>query len=108
MVANGSNEDLHLIAVTGAQGVGKSTFCENLLLAIRQSLSCETHLMAGLGTRLADMGVPLGSQSTSSTIPAVFAAHLEKVHRSVAVDSCLHPTGIAGRASCTFQVARLR
>ena len=66
-----------LIGVTGAQGVGKSTFCKNLLVSLRASTE-SVELLEGLGARVAAMGFPLGSASTPASILAVFAAHLER------------------------------
>ena len=71
-------DDRHLIAVTGAQGVGKSTFCEKLAVALQERAQKTVRLMAGLGQRLTAIGVPLGSNSGLNTIPVVFAAHLER------------------------------
>ncbi len=65
-----------LIGVTGAQGVGKSTFCQ----ALRNRLAEEgpVILLDGLGDRLKLAGVPLGRHSDAATIAAVFAAHLDR------------------------------
>lgn len=63
--------------------------------------------MAGLAARVAAMGIPLGSASTSLTIPAIFTAHLEReleaksgivvldrcVFDALAYTRCLHLTG---------------
>ncbi|RYG99136.1 MAG: hypothetical protein EON58_04985 [Alphaproteobacteria bacterium] len=66
-----------VLAVTGAQGVGKSTLCEALskeLAAAGYAVERTTQL----GPLLHADGVKLGSQSNSATIPAVFNAHVER------------------------------
>lgn len=70
--------DRRLIGITGAQGVGKSTFAADILKELEGAGTSPICLMAGLGERMADLGIPLGSQATATTIPAVYAAHLER------------------------------
>lgn len=67
-----------LIAVTGAQGVGKSTFCERLKLRLAQGRSQEPLLINGLGDKIRSMGVPLGAASNPETIFAIFHEHLRR------------------------------
>jgi predicted ATPase len=66
------------VAVTGAQGVGKSTFCHALVSRLQQAGREDVRLFDGLGDNLKAMGVPLGSKSTPQTIFAVWATHLER------------------------------
>lgn len=68
----------YFIAVTGAQGVGKSTFCNALVTRLRQAGRQDVRLFNGLGDNLKALGVPLGSKSTPQTIFAVWATHLER------------------------------
>jgi energy-coupling factor transporter ATP-binding protein EcfA2 len=68
----------YFIAVTGAQGVGKSTFCQKLVKCLDQASRVEVQLLDGLGESVKAMGVPLGSASTPETIFAVWTTHLER------------------------------
>jgi GTPase SAR1 family protein len=68
----------YLVAVTGAQGVGKSTFCRGLVKHLREAGRKDVQLLEGLGESVLAMGVPLGSASTPETIFAVWATHLER------------------------------
>lgn len=72
------NQRPTVVAVTGAQGVGKSTFCRRLRCELSRRGFADIRLIGGLGDRLRTLGVPLGTASTEETIPAVFAAHLER------------------------------
>lgn len=67
-----------LIGVTGAQGVGKSTFCRNLVAALRSADLGRAELLDGIRASIQAMGVPFGSASTAETIFAVWTAHLER------------------------------
>ena len=75
-----------LIAVTGAQGVGKSTFCRALKSSLQSSVR-EVVLFDGLGDQLKSKGVPLGRDSNAQTIAAVFGAHLERERRALACEA---------------------
>lgn len=66
------------VGVTGAQGVGKSTFCRKLAAELPNRSNCQVALSAGLGDHLRTMGISLGSASDKDTIAAVFAAHLDR------------------------------
>ncbi len=66
------------VAVTGAQGVGKSTFCRGLATRLRDTGHEDVRLFDGLGEQLKTAGVPLGTASTPQTIFAVWASHLER------------------------------
>ncbi len=66
------------VAITGAQGVGKSTFCRNLQDRLRRTRQGEVHLLDGLGQRIRALGIPVGSASTRDSIAAVWTAHLER------------------------------
>lgn len=65
-------------AVTGAQGVGKSTFCANFLAALDAAGLGGFRLVDDLRSRLELTGVPFGSGSTPETIHAVWVVHLER------------------------------
>lgn len=67
-----------LVAVTGAQGVGKSTFCREIVRLLHLTGHGDARLFEGLGDRVRAMGIPLGSTSTSDTIFAIWASHLER------------------------------
>jgi len=67
-----------VVAITGAQGVGKSTFCRELASTLRTTLGEDVPLLDDLGATVAAMGVPLGSSSTTQTISAVWTTHLER------------------------------
>lgn len=81
------------VAVTGAQGVGKSTFCRKLAFNLRTTLSEDVQLLEDLGATVKSMGVPLGSSSTNDTISAVWTTHLEREERTlgglVILDRCV-------------------
>lgn len=66
------------VAVTGAQGVGKSTFCRSLCSRLAGAGRSDVTLLDGLGERIKALGIPLGSASDPRTIAAVFTAHLER------------------------------
>lgn len=66
------------VAVTGAQGVGKSTFCRALVGRLRSLFSEPVPLFDDLGARVTAMNVPFGSSSTPETIAAVWTTHLER------------------------------
>ena len=66
------------VAITGGQGVGKSTFCRKLSSSLIAAGHKDVQLIEGLGERMAAMGIPLGSGATTQTIFAVWAAHLER------------------------------
>jgi len=70
----------YFVAVTGAQGVGKSTFCHEVVKRLRENGRVDVHLLDGLGETVKAMGVPLGSAATPETIFAVWATHLEREH----------------------------
>jgi len=80
------------IGVTGAQGVGKSTFCRNFVAALRSGNRRGVTLLDGIRASIQAMGVPFGSESTSETIFAVWTAHLERESRIsdaiVVLDRC--------------------
>lgn len=73
-----SDKSSFFVAVTGAQGVGKSTFCRALVGRLRDTSSEAVPLLDDLGVRVAAMNVPLGSSSTPETIAAVWTTHLER------------------------------
>ena len=67
-----------LVAVTGAQGVGKSTFCHEIVRLLHLTGHRDARLYDGLGDRVRASGIPLGSTSTRDTIFAIWASHLER------------------------------
>lgn len=67
-----------VIVVTGAQGVGKSSFCQKLFGRISDQTELTVELLDGLGDKVKASGVPVGSHSTADTIAAIFAAHIER------------------------------
>lgn len=84
----------YFIGVTGAQGVGKSLFCRKLHSAIATEFSgSSVELLRGLGDQVKARGLSVGSSSDTSTIAAVFAAHLERERNATAdiviLDRCV-------------------
>lgn len=75
---------IKLVGVTGAQGVGKSSFCRRLIEDL-QERKLKVSLLDGLGDSVRSLGIPVGSGSTSDSIAAVFASHLRR-EREVACD----------------------
>lgn len=68
---------VRLVGVTGAQGVGKSSFCRKLVNALQES-GVNVSLLEGLGDSVRSLGIPVGSDSTSDSIAAIFASHLRR------------------------------
>lgn len=66
------------VAITGGQGVGKSTFCQKLYKALKESGVQDVQVMDGLREQMDAMGIPLGSSANPQTIFAVWTAHLER------------------------------
>lgn len=65
-----------LIAVTGAQGVGKSTFCRKLSEALTlSSTDIPVYLLDGLGQSVRSRGYDVGSLATAAGVGAVMEAH---------------------------------
>lgn len=81
-----------LIAVTGAQGVGKSTFCSALLTSLRTSHS-QVQLISGLGEKLTAQGYSLGKSADEAAVAAVVLEHLSRERAAppgiVILDRCL-------------------
>ncbi|MDO9369937.1 MAG: AAA family ATPase [Sphingopyxis sp.] len=71
-------EGSYFVAVTGGQGVGKSTFCRKLYEALKSADVQGVQVMDGLREQMDAMGIPLGSSATPQTIFAVWTAHLER------------------------------
>lgn len=82
-----------LIGVTGAHGVGKTTFCGHLFTALSQAGRTNVQVLGGLGDRVKAMGLPVGSNATSDSVAAIFAAHLQREREApygvVIMDRCL-------------------
>jgi thymidylate kinase len=79
------------VGVTGAQGVGKSTFCNALSRRIEQSgLTCA--LLAGLGEAIRKDGYSLGAEAKENAVLAVMTAHLRRQREAppgiVVLDRC--------------------
>lgn len=68
----------HRFAVTGAQGVGKTTLARDLfaLCRARAGVSCE--FLQGIGQQVKDAGYPMGSAATADTVYAFAAEHLRR------------------------------
>jgi predicted ATPase len=68
-----------VIAVTGAQGVGKSTFCRKLhsMLCDRYGVG-NTSLIDGLGNKVKAAGFAVGKTADSQSIAAIFSEHLRR------------------------------
>ncbi|MCO7727050.1 ATP-binding protein [Brucella intermedia] len=64
------------VAVTGAQGVGKSTFCERLRLEVENLIGEPVALLAGLGEQVRSQGIVVGSEATEAGVAAIYAAHM--------------------------------
>jgi predicted ATPase len=68
-----------VVAVTGAQGVGKSTFCQKL-----HSMLCDRHgtgstlLIDGLGNKIKAAGFAVGKSADTQSIAAIFSEHLRR------------------------------
>ncbi len=81
------------VAVTGAQGVGKSTFCRRLVDELRDKHLINLSLQSGLGDSVRAKGVPVGASSTSETIFAIFHEHLRRERMAdallVVLDRCI-------------------
>jgi len=87
------NSSALIVAVTGAHGVGKSTFCRELVHRLHKAGYSQARLLDGLGDRVRAMGIPLGSTSTPDTIFAIWASHLEReaaiTDELVILDRCM-------------------
>jgi predicted ATPase len=75
-------EDPHakrfLVGVTGAQGVGKSTFCSALADRLNQRDGLPCTVLAGLGAAVKERGYVLGSGANQEGVLAVMGAHLTR------------------------------
>lgn len=81
------------IAVTGAQGVGKTTFCRRLVDELRNRNFSDIALKTGLGDGVREKGLPVGAQATTQTIFAILSEHLRRERLSsgsiVVMDRCI-------------------
>ena len=66
------------LAVTGGQGVGKTTFCKALACDLQARTSLPVDILPSIGEGLKRQGIPYGSAATSSSVLAIYAAHLER------------------------------
>lgn len=69
---------LHLFAVTGAQGTGKSTLARDLTVACQEQLGQETILLEGIGSAVQREGLPLGGQANVDTLFAFVTHHFRR------------------------------
>src|ERR1019366_1837045 len=80
-------------AITGAQGVGKTTLARAIFETCRARTSVTCELLKGIGQRAKDSGHPLGSDATTATIYAFAAEHLRRERKCTAEliiqDRCL-------------------
>jgi predicted ATPase len=68
-----------VVAVTGAQGVGKSTFCRNLYLTLCDLYGvASTSLIDGLGDKIKAAGFAVGKTADSESVAAIFSEHLRR------------------------------
>jgi thymidylate kinase len=75
-----------VIAITGAQGVGKSTFCKKLHSTIRDRQGPgSTLLIDGLGEKIRAAGFAVGKTADTQSVAAVFSEHLRR-ERTIASD----------------------
>ncbi|MFC6049480.1 AAA family ATPase [Methylobacterium hispanicum] len=73
------------VAVTGAQGVGKSTFAQKIYEQTERLPSTTACLLNGLGQSIRAFGIPVGSAASADSIASVYAAHIER-ERKVKAD----------------------
>lgn len=65
------------LGITGAQGVGKSTFCRSLHAALSERINfTSVSVLEGLGDSLKASGIALGSAADDQSVAAVYCAHL--------------------------------
>ena len=80
------------IAVTGAQGVGKSTFCRHLGQKL-EDRGVHVTLLGGLGAALKAQGYVMGDKADDRTVAAVVQEHLRREREApsgiVILDRCL-------------------
>lgn len=75
-----------VIVVTGAQGVGKSTFCKKLhSIFLERHGSASTVLIDGLGDKIRAAGYGVGKAADAQSVAAVFSEHLRR-ERAIASD----------------------
>lgn len=66
------------IALTGAQGTGKSTVAREVCAAFRAAGRADVQACAGLGDYLAEAGFKLGVQAGADTVRMFARAHIER------------------------------
>ncbi len=79
------------IAVSGAQGSGKSSLANDLLAKFQQN-SSDCVLLEGIGSKAAALGVPLGENADLETACVFARLHLEREQAAlscVVFDRCL-------------------
>ena len=67
-----------IVGITGAQGVGKSTFSRALRDALPAFCDTKIDLIDGLGQSVRELGIPVGSDSSAKSIAAIYIAHLRR------------------------------
>jgi len=66
------------VGITGAQGVGKTTFCNALAATLMAKTTAQVHLSPSIGGRLKELGIPLGSSASADSVAAVYRAHIDR------------------------------
>lgn len=75
-----------VIVITGAQGVGKSTFCRSLYEVLRGRYGDRrVALIDGLGDKIRASGYAVGSGADAGGVAAIFREHLRR-EREIEVD----------------------
>jgi predicted ATPase len=64
------------VGVTGAQGVGKSTFCTKLTAVLTGQTTENVALVDGLGAQIRALGYKVGIGADTQSVAAVFGAHM--------------------------------
>ncbi|WP_017958719.1 AAA family ATPase [Rhizobium leguminosarum] len=66
------------VGVTGAQGVGKSTFCTRLADELTRISAVQVTLLNGLGEDIRRKGITVGSAARADAVAAIYCAHLAR------------------------------
>jgi len=66
------------IGITGAQGVGKSTFCQALAGVFTNTGLMSVHVLPSIGDSLKEQGVAFGSSATAESVLAIYSAHMHR------------------------------
>lgn len=73
--------DLKCLAVSGAQGVGKTTFCQDLQVRLAQDpiVTREVFVRGGVARGLKDSGIPSDGATRAEDYALYFRAHFENL-----------------------------